>query len=179
MSLAQAKSGSKNESRRTNSLAFAKQDCHTCAALETQCDRKRPHCGTCLSNQRKCDGFAIPLVWKDLEVAQSLPPSRDKRSSQSQNRGIRGNAEFKFVRGRPKRKRKPKGGNLAEAAYHQGCFPLNIVYPEIPVQENHSTFIDSSQNGPNTSYGELENAYSRLSIVMRSLNMFTFFLTSI
>lgn len=49
--------------KRTNSLAFARADCHTCATLNDQCDRRRPRCSTCLSKGRKCDGFAVSLSW--------------------------------------------------------------------------------------------------------------------
>jgi hypothetical protein len=49
--------------KRTNSLAFAQADCHTCATLNDQCDRRRPRCSTCLSKGRKCDGFAVSLSW--------------------------------------------------------------------------------------------------------------------
>ncbi|KAK1143722.1 hypothetical protein N8T08_006122 [Aspergillus melleus] len=51
--------------RKPNSLAFARTDCHTCAASGVQCDRQRPQCTTCLNRGRKCGGFATPLSWDD------------------------------------------------------------------------------------------------------------------
>lgn len=49
--------------KRTNSLAFAQADCHTCAVAGDQCDRRRPKCSTCLSRGRNCGGFATQLSW--------------------------------------------------------------------------------------------------------------------
>ncbi|OGM44196.1 hypothetical protein ABOM_006996 [Aspergillus bombycis] len=49
--------------KRTNSLAFARSDCHTCASRGQKCDRQRPQCTTCISHGRKCGGFATPLSW--------------------------------------------------------------------------------------------------------------------
>ncbi|KAE8147898.1 fungal-specific transcription factor domain-containing protein [Aspergillus avenaceus] len=51
--------------KRTNSLAFARSDCHTCAARGQKCDRQRPQCATCITQGRKCGGFATPLSWDD------------------------------------------------------------------------------------------------------------------
>lgn len=52
-----------NKGRRSNSLGFARTDCHTCASLGDQCDRQRPRCSTCLDHGRRCGGFATPLSW--------------------------------------------------------------------------------------------------------------------
>lgn len=54
---------SANQGKRTNSLAFAQSDCHTCTSTGEHCDRRRPQCSTCLSLGRKCGGFATPLSW--------------------------------------------------------------------------------------------------------------------
>lgn len=51
--------------KRTNSLAFATADCHTCASNGYKCDRQRPQCTTCLGQGRKCGGFAMPLSWDE------------------------------------------------------------------------------------------------------------------
>lgn len=48
---------------RTNSLAFAKTDCHTCAAQRRTCDRRRPQCSPCLDIGIKCGGFPMQLSW--------------------------------------------------------------------------------------------------------------------
>ncbi|KAF7559741.1 hypothetical protein G7046_g4404 [Stylonectria norvegica] len=88
--------------RRTNSLGFAKTDCHTCAKLHEKCDRKRPQCGACLFNRRKCGGFAMNLMWK-APVVQHQPSSKP-----SQQRRASDDHLFKFVRGRASRRRQPK-----------------------------------------------------------------------
>lgn len=158
MPLAKAKSGSRSAGHRTNSLAFAKHDCHTCAALKTECDRQRPRCGTCLSNERKCDGFAMPLVWKDLEVAQSRLPKSDTKSSQPWQRETLGRSEFKFVRGRAKRKRKPKIDIPRDAAVNETCFP--VEFAPIETQSQDPTFVELIQSGKNQLSEELEETYS-------------------
>ncbi|KAH8810619.1 fungal-specific transcription factor domain-containing protein [Xylogone sp. PMI_703] len=48
---------------RTNALAFAKTDCHTCIANKRQCDRKRPRCSSCSGRDIVCGGYPIPLTW--------------------------------------------------------------------------------------------------------------------
>jgi hypothetical protein len=160
MAATQARAGSRSAGRRTNSLAFAKHDCHTCAALKTDCDRQRPRCGTCLSNQRKCDGFAIPLVWKDLAVAQS-PQSVDTRLSQLQQPVSRGHAEFKFIRGRPKQKRKPRTGRLRVSANSQGHSPVEVVPLETALEESPPTSADTTQSVPATSYDGSVNTFGK------------------
>lgn len=106
-----------SEGRRTNSLGFAKHDCHTCSAQRRPCDRQRPRCGPCLSNRQRCGGFATNLVWKDVEIPPSasdpvlstgfgiLSSNSTVRQNEPTKRNNRG---FKFVKGRMKRKRKPK-----------------------------------------------------------------------
>jgi hypothetical protein len=159
MASVQARSGSSNVSHRTNSLAFAEHDCHTCATFKTECDRQRPRCGTCLSSRRKCDGFAMPLIWKDLEVAHNSPRHGDTRIGQSRKREPQRDAEFKFIRGRPKKKRKPKVDVLGG---HQGCFPMEMVRSGTNLSDSFSTSSDSNQPETNTSYEEIDNAYGML-----------------
>lgn len=48
---------------RTNSLAFAKTDCHTCTAHRRQCDRRRPRCSTCSGKDILCGGYPMQLTW--------------------------------------------------------------------------------------------------------------------
>lgn len=48
---------------RTNSLAFAKTDCHTCTANQRRCDRKRPRCSSCSGNNIVCGGYPMQLTW--------------------------------------------------------------------------------------------------------------------
>lgn len=91
------------EGPRTNSLAFAKSDCHSCLSFNESCDRRRPRCGTCSSSHRKCGGFAMDLVWKDLAVS-----GRDSDSARLQVDSTKNHSGFKFIKGRAKRKRQPK-----------------------------------------------------------------------
>jgi hypothetical protein len=48
--------------RRTNSLAFAKTDCHTCTANQRRCDRKRPRCSSCSGRNVVCGGYPMQLT---------------------------------------------------------------------------------------------------------------------
>lgn len=87
---------------RTNSLAFAKSDCHTCSELKRWCDRQRPQCGTCIKHRRKCGGYVLDLTWKQPSGNSpgrgSVPPSPGL--------AVASERRFKFKQGRPKKKRK-------------------------------------------------------------------------
>lgn len=74
------------KSTRTNSLAFSKTDCHTCASLGQRCDRRRPQCSICLSHGRKCGGFVTPLVWDNRRM---LDKSSTRASGENAKQGIR------------------------------------------------------------------------------------------
>lgn len=93
---------------RTNSLVLAKSDCHTCAALKEHCDRRRPRCGTCMTNKRRCGGFAMDLVWKDPAVVNDETLSRGSRGSGCRSDKGSQHQAFKFTHGRPKRRRKSR-----------------------------------------------------------------------
>lgn len=144
---------------RSNSLAFSKHDCHTCAALKERCDRQRPRCGTCVADRRKCGGFAMNLVWKDLATTGPAAPSPRCRGSEAphcqteQQRPSRKNSlPLKFVRGHPKRRRgsKQAGRNLTPRVATKGSKPQSWMDPvtetseEIPQSSYDST--DSSAN---------------------------------
>ena len=64
--------------KRTNSLAFAPMDCHTCAFYGHKCDRQRPQCTTCLDQGWKCGGFAMPLSWDERRTWLGTQASRNK-----------------------------------------------------------------------------------------------------
>ncbi|EXJ84971.1 hypothetical protein A1O3_05646 [Capronia epimyces CBS 606.96] len=53
---------------RTNSLAFAKSDCHTCKTLRRVCDRQRPICTTCQTAGDACEGFQTRLIWEGSDL---------------------------------------------------------------------------------------------------------------
>lgn len=87
---------------RTNSLGFAKTDCHTCHQLSRHCDRQRPQCATCIKDQRKCAGFAVDLTW------DTHAPAGNPRAVHI--RGERPKRGFQFVEGGARSKRKVNGG---------------------------------------------------------------------
>ncbi|KAL2831396.1 fungal-specific transcription factor domain-containing protein [Aspergillus cavernicola] len=62
--------------KKTNSLAFARTDCHTCTATEQVCDRQRPQCTTCLNQGRQCGGFATPLSWDNGRMWLGRPAGK-------------------------------------------------------------------------------------------------------
>ncbi|KAL2818166.1 fungal-specific transcription factor domain-containing protein [Aspergillus cavernicola] len=106
--------------KRTNSLAFAQSDCHTCASLGEKCDRRRPRCSTCLGRARRCGGFATPLSWDPRRMVSSSTPKTVPITSAAWSDSSK---QFRFVRGatRPKKRRKehgnrPKGPEDSSAA---------------------------------------------------------------
>ncbi|EXJ80644.1 hypothetical protein A1O3_06928 [Capronia epimyces CBS 606.96] len=112
---------------RTNSLAFAKTDCHTCAAHHRKCDRRRPQCSPCLDNDILCGGFPMQLSWsgrkpaarrarKILDEADDpfyLEPLSLKMASQFRDREKRhcskprAPQQFKFVANEPSIRKRP------------------------------------------------------------------------
>jgi len=73
---------------RTNSLAFAKSDCHTCKTKRRKCDRQRPVCSTCQDLGDKCEGFQTRLVWEGSD----LPSRRGDDSRRRHGLEARGRA---------------------------------------------------------------------------------------
>ncbi|KIW53474.1 hypothetical protein, variant [Exophiala xenobiotica] len=60
--------------RRTNSLAFAKSDCHTCSSLGARCDRQRPRCTPCQDSGILCQGYSMKLTWHRSHSVANKPP---------------------------------------------------------------------------------------------------------
>lgn len=60
--------------RRTNSLAFAKSDCHTCSSLGIHCDRQRPRCSPCQNAGILCQGYSMKLTWHQNHSMSNRPP---------------------------------------------------------------------------------------------------------
>lgn len=56
---------------RTNPLAFAKTDCHTCTSNQPPCDRRRPRCSSCSGKNIICGGYPMQLTWFKSTPAQS------------------------------------------------------------------------------------------------------------
>ena len=130
---------------RTNSLAFAKVDCHTCIRLNNRCDRRRPKCGTCLSQGHSCGGFAQDLVWKQIpqgDVRQS-DQSRSRRSQGTTT--TRGTKVFKIVEGRPQKRRrvKPPSGSARTPFTGQIDFSRNTSIPPTASTKRRQSFCYS------------------------------------
>ncbi|KAJ9602209.1 hypothetical protein H2200_013329 [Cladophialophora chaetospira] len=66
--------------RRTNSLGWAKSDCHTCTSLGRHCDRRRPRCSPCLAEGAVCKGYVQQLNWE--RASQRNRKHRSKEYSQ-------------------------------------------------------------------------------------------------
>lgn len=148
---------------RTNSLAFAKQDCHTCAARREGCDRRRPRCGTCMSNKRICGGFAMDLVWKDLAVVNHGTLSRRGRESGCRSEKGPQQHTFKFTQGRPKRRRKPRDTNtvyqsildldLDDTPRHDATHSPNTTGTDDLLPASTSAISSSDEVGVNREWG--------------------------
>ncbi|KIW29496.1 uncharacterized protein PV07_05309 [Cladophialophora immunda] len=71
--------------KRTNSLGWAKSDCHTCSSLGRSCDRRRPRCSACLADGVICAGYVQQLNWERgaLKVGKRRPkePSENVREA--------------------------------------------------------------------------------------------------
>lgn len=91
--------------KRTNSLAFARSDCHTCASLSDKCDRRRPKCSACIDRGRCCGGFATPLSWDSKRMVN---PSSSTAVSNASAAFSSPSKEYRFVKGatNPRRRRK-------------------------------------------------------------------------
>lgn len=123
----QSDSAPLGKSKRTNSLAFAQTDCHTCTSLDERCDRRRPQCSTCLGQSRKCGGFATPLSWDPKRMWSDGPSAAtgdasnclERRGSTAADPSPAGNLTntngrsgqtrpFRFVKGTPKPRKRRK-----------------------------------------------------------------------
>ncbi|KIW00467.1 uncharacterized protein PV09_07991 [Verruconis gallopava] len=133
-----------NQGGRTNSLAFAKQDCHTCANSRAKCDRRRPKCGTCLQSGRTCGGFTLDIRWKDnlkSTLASHSVPYPSSSSVQGKDNQI-----FKFVQGRGKRRRLQKGQKHGEydGFSYQWRVPTSILVQDYGSETSSKTPNDYS-----------------------------------
>jgi len=78
--------------KRTNSLGWAKSDCHKCSSLQRVCDRRRPRCTPCISDGIVCSGYVQELNWERgsfrlatlPDLASSGPTGGKSGSAESQ-----------------------------------------------------------------------------------------------
>ena len=168
----QSGGASLGKSKRTNSLAFAQTDCHTCASLDERCDRRRPQCSACLDRGRKCGGFATPLSWDpkrmwsdgSFNTAGDASNNRARRDNTATDPAIAGSLTptcgrsnlpraFRFVKGasRPRKRRRvlPRAGkdtveNQSEVQEAQSPALSNAV-PR--VSSENSNLMDHDQVG--------------------------------
>ncbi|KAL9074150.1 MAG: hypothetical protein Q9157_004498 [Trypethelium eluteriae] len=93
---------------RTNSLGWAKSDCHTCQSTSRSCDRRRPRCDACTAEGNLCGGYIQKLKWqgegrktRSARAKQILVPSSGGREAAPNT------TEYAFVQedGRKRRKR--------------------------------------------------------------------------
>lgn len=151
---------SSGKSKRTNSLAFAQSDCHTCSSSGERCDRRRPQCSTCLDQGRKCGGFATPLSWDPKRMWSDNPATTisdasreggtmDSFASHSHTFSP-GRSRFRFVKNAPRPRKRRRGcpsqsqlgerEDLAPVA----ASPIPSTADEVPSLMNH----DQTGKGP-------------------------------
>ena len=148
--------------RRTNSLAFAKSDCHTCVSRGLHCDRQRPRCTICQDSGRLCNGYSMQLSWQRSHSAANRPP-KVKAAAPPQNNGTTagrsgrldtevspsnetpkprasGPREFTFIAGRSakRRKRHHASDAIAECS--------DSLSNELPISPGSSTWSQSSMS---------------------------------
>ncbi|KAK5036478.1 hypothetical protein LTS07_002205 [Exophiala sideris] len=96
--------------RKTNSLAFAKSDCHACSNARRTCDRQRPYCRACQDANDVCQGYSMPLVWqRGFSIRENPNEQRFpiKRSNDGASRKRkRRPGEFVFITNIPPKRRK-------------------------------------------------------------------------
>ncbi|BAE60999.1 unnamed protein product [Aspergillus oryzae RIB40] len=144
--------------KRTNSLAFARADCHTCTSRGQKCDRQRPHCTTCISHGRKCGGFATPLSWDHRRTRKRALASHDDSGEDAAVTTPKiGNGQigkdpprhFRFVQGgkRDRKRRKvvqPRTTAHAEieAKAVNPPQPVDVVHNEVSPHGDDESSID-------------------------------------
>ncbi len=194
MASSSARTAVNHRGQRTNSLGYAKFDCHTCSALKRACDRQRPRCGPCLFSRQRCGGFATNLVWKDVEVpspTEVLAPGSGTGSPSSnfrhcQNEPTRKNRGFKFVKGRMKRKRKPQpppselellsaANNIRDSSLNgQNSQSVTCLSPWFAHSENTIGFSALTEEGCNGNRSYCDGLTSELSKCRLLIRHFSF-----
>jgi hypothetical protein len=145
---------------RTNSLAFAKSDCHTCKTKRRNCDRQRPVCSTCQDLGDKCEGFQTRLVWEGSDLPSRrgddsrrrhgleargrttespMSPANEARVTKVASTARRPTREFAFVPSwppKPRKKHTRKNVDMARQV-QEGPSPIASTIDHI---NRHGTF---------------------------------------
>lgn len=133
------------QTRKSNSLAFARTDCHTCTADGVQCDRQRPQCNTCLNRGRKCGGFATPLSWDERRTYQGRSGEQgscvrlDHRPAEEGIGGLRPpKRPFRFVLGGKRERKRRRVEQLPVVPDDADMHVLDSGRPESSAEEEFS-----------------------------------------
>lgn len=143
------------KSKRTNSLAFAQSDCHTCFSSGERCDRRRPQCSTCLDQGRKCGGFATPLswdpkrMWSDNPITAISDASRGSGTMYSfashGHTPSSGKSRFQFVKNAPRPRKRRKGCPSQSQLDVQEGLPPVVPNPIPRATDEGSSLINHDQ----------------------------------
>ncbi|KAJ0424576.1 hypothetical protein BJY00DRAFT_244197 [Aspergillus carlsbadensis] len=170
-----------NNEKRTNSLAFAQTDCHTCASLGDHCDRRRPRCSTCLGQGRECGGFATPLSWDSRRMWTDVPPPtcntscsrpdgrmvhNSKPGSMASTAGSAPALRFRFVRTGSRQRKRRKTSNSKDKAAEAPLAPRASgtqvqadtgIEPEAAREVPDISLVDQSGNSGLANLGEIRS----------------------
>ena len=142
-------------SPRISTLGVAKQDCLTCTTQDEQCDRSRPHCSTCQSKPRSCEGYAPDLVWKNAVTPRKKPkasvlPAKKSSGASTSSTSQPQQRELKFVTaqlGTKKRKKPAKTPYSSSALFSK--FALNTAsQPAAAASPSKSSGSSDSHSTP-------------------------------
>ena len=131
-----------------NSLGRAKGPCHNCSESTLECDGQRPRCFTCMQNRVECRGYKMDLSWQSgvatrgnlkgfqyptvqSPIKRTTKASGNTSLDEGASKGRKPlNGEFKFVTGRPAKRRKA-GQQTGQSHFNIGASPK--AAPEPPV----------------------------------------------
>lgn len=142
-------------SKKTNSLAFSRTDCHTCAASGQPCDRRRPRCSTCLSQGRTCGGFATPLSWATKRMWTDNPsigdaataPATQSTTAPTLPSNASAGRDFRFIVG-PSKPRKRRKTSHAPSRKGQNSFRhLSADENKAPASVDGSRLLNPDEIG--------------------------------
>lgn len=124
--------------RRRAPATGAAEDCFSCRANGTKCDRKRPYCGPCLDLNVVCKGYRTQLTWgvgvasrgklrgMSLPVTNAQLEERRARDKAGKKKGEDGNGASKADDKAPKRLRAPAPGTPGYGGIQRTSPPSNV-----------------------------------------------------